>query len=74
MKRIGIFGWKTGENSFGITAPYFSFLESFNSTVEIITPSPEPRIDDLDLIVVPGGADVNPLNYGMVARDRKSVV
>lgn len=62
MKKIGIVGWKTGENSFGTTIPYLHYLSKFGS-VEILTPKQEIR-KDLDLLVLPGGKDVDPTRYG----------
>lgn len=60
-KRIGIFGWKTGANSFGITLPYYNLLTNFG-TVIIIEPNAE--IDpDLDLLVLPGGLDIPQQEY-----------
>jgi putative glutamine amidotransferase len=59
---IGVFGWKTGENSFGASLPYLNLMANYGN-VTVITPNEDidPRID---LIVVPGGADVDPLRYG----------
>jgi putative glutamine amidotransferase len=64
-KRIGIVGWKVGENSIGITQPYYEFFNYFGD-VEIL--SPNHRVRNLDLLVLPGGADVNPTRYGTVPR------
>jgi len=64
MKKIGIVGWKTGENSFGATLPYLNYLSKFGQ-VEIITPR-KGIIEGLDLLVLPGGADLNPSVYGEV--------
>lgn len=64
MKKIGIVGWKTGENSFGVTTPYLSYLSKFGQ-VEILTPR-KGIVKDLDLLVLPGGADLNPNSYGEV--------
>ncbi len=63
MKRIAIVGKKIGENSFGATVPYLSFFSRFG-TVEIITPG-SPRYD-IDLLVLPGGADVLSSNYNQI--------
>jgi putative glutamine amidotransferase len=62
MKKIGIVGWNIGDNSFGATKTYLNFLTHFGN-VQIITPQQEV-IKDLDLLVLPGGRDVNPLRYG----------
>lgn len=60
-KIIGIPGWKTGENSFGCTIPYLDFGNEYGS-VRILD------IDDfdagLDLLILPGGPDVDPSRYG----------
>lgn len=65
MQRIGIVGWKTGENSFGATLPYLNYLGAFGQ-VEILTPRGTESIPDVDLIIMPGGADVSPNLYGEV--------
>jgi len=62
MPIIGILGWKVGESSYGCTLPYIEFANQYGM-VRIITPQ-EPIDERLDLIIVPGGADVNPGRYG----------
>jgi gamma-glutamyl-gamma-aminobutyrate hydrolase PuuD len=62
MKRIGIVGWKTGDNSFGATVPYLRFFSQFG-VVEIIMPNETDIREDLDLLVLPGGPDVDPMRY-----------
>lgn len=62
-KKIGIPGWSLGDNSFGVTKPYLNFLSSFGQ-VEILTPRQDTV--DLDLLVLPGGADVSPNRYNNV--------
>jgi gamma-glutamyl-gamma-aminobutyrate hydrolase PuuD len=64
-KRIGIVGWKVGDNSIGITQPYYEFFNYFGD-VEIL--SPNHRVRNLDLLVLPGGGDVNPVRYGQAPR------
>lgn len=61
--RIGIVGWKVGDNSFGCTVPYMNLFSHFGD-VEIITPT--KRVRKLDLLVLPGGADINPSRYKAV--------
>lgn len=61
-KKIGIVGWKVGENSFGVTVPYAEYLSRLGELV-IIHPN-QDIIKDLDLLVLPGGADVDPTRYG----------
>lgn len=62
MKKIGIVAWGTGENSFGVTKPYLNFFSDFGM-VEMINPFDDFNIRDLDLLVLPGGPDVNPVRY-----------
>lgn len=59
-KKIGIVGWKS-ESFFGAGISYLEFISSFGTPV-IITPQMDMQ-DDLDLLVLPGGLDVN---YGQV--------
>ena len=61
IKKIGIVGHFVGPNSFGITKPYMDFFRHFGE-ISIITPW-EDHVRDLDLLVLPGGQDVNPLRY-----------
>ena len=61
-KKIGIVGWNTGDNSFGVTKAYMAFLASFG-IVCILSPEEDIRTD-LDLLVLPGGKDVDPTRYG----------
>jgi len=61
---IGIPGWKVSETGFGCAIPYLEFLNQYG-IVKILTLVNE--IDQsLDLLVIPGGADVNPLRYGAI--------
>ena len=61
MKKIGIVGHFVGPTTFGITKPYMSFLSHFGE-VSIISPW-ENDTRDIDLLVLPGGPDVDPLRY-----------
>lgn len=61
---IGIFGWKVGENSYGCSLPYIEFASQYGN-VRILTPT-EPIDERIDLIIIPGGVDINPLRYGQV--------
>lgn len=64
MKKIGIVGWSTGENSFGVTKPYIDWLSNFG-LVQIL--SPQQGIDEsLDLLVLPGGLDIAPQSMNQV--------
>lgn len=62
---IGIPGWLVGPNSFGIGLSYFEFLKRdlHCDDIRILSPS-SPIWSDLDLLVLPGGADINPSRYG----------
>ena len=64
MKKIGIVGWKTGENSFGVTLQYIDWLSNFG-IVHILSPQ-KGIVEDLDLLVLPGGADIAPQSFGEV--------
>ena len=64
-KQIAIFGWKIGDNSYGITLPYYDFFAYFGD-VNILSPVVEIDFEEFDLVVVPGGPDVNPATYGRV--------
>ena len=66
MKKIGIVGWKTGENSFGVSVPYIHWLSNFG-IVHILSPQ-KGIVEDLDLLVLPGGADIAPQSFGEVPR------
>lgn len=62
-KRIGIMAWKLGENSLGVTLPYFTFFSScFDADIEILVPN-QLEVKPLDLLVLPGGPDVDPNRY-----------
>lgn len=63
-KKIGIVGWNLGDNSFGVTKPYLTWLSQFGD-VEILTPK-KGIIADLDLLVLPGGLDIQPSTYNEV--------
>jgi len=61
MKKIAIPAWKLGEKSFGITVPYLEFFGMFGEVIPLL---PDSSIrEDIDLLVLPGGNDVNPLRY-----------
>lgn len=63
-KRIGVVGWNTGENSFGVTKPYIEWLSTFG-IVQILSPQ-EGIVDDLDLLILPGGLDIAPQSMNEV--------
>lgn len=63
-RKVGIPGWMVGENSFGITVAYGKYIQSFlNGEIHILSPEMAIR-EDLDMILLPGGSDVNPVRYG----------
>lgn len=65
MKKIGIVGWSTGDNSFGITKPYYEFINFFDAEPVILSPSKDIKTD-LDMLIIPGGPDVDPTRYNEI--------
>jgi gamma-glutamyl-gamma-aminobutyrate hydrolase PuuD len=63
-KIIGIPGWKVGDNSFGVTTPYLEFFSQYG-VVKILTPEEEVN-KDIDLLVLPGGADIDTNRYSSI--------
>ena len=61
IKKIAIVGHWTGQNSFGISKPYIQFWSHFGE-VSIISPF-EKHVRDVDLLVMPGGPDVDLYRY-----------
>jgi gamma-glutamyl-gamma-aminobutyrate hydrolase PuuD len=63
LKKIGIVAWKVGNNSFGITTAYYNFLSRFGTVIMV-----DGRVvrEDLDLLVLPGGADVDSFRYNQM--------
>jgi len=61
MKKIGIVAWGTSVNTFGVTTMYADFFSKFG-VVEMIMPN-ETEARDLDLLVLPGGPDVDTRRY-----------
>ncbi len=59
-RRILIPGWSLGDNAWGVTKPYLHYFSQFGQ-VEILTPRKD--VVNGDLLVLPGGADVNPHRY-----------
>lgn len=60
-KKIGIVGSSMGENSFGVQKTYLEMISKFGDPVIIM---PNDGLIDCDLLILPGGADVNPSVYG----------
>jgi putative glutamine amidotransferase len=63
-KKIGIVGWDVSAGCIGVTAPYLDWASYFG----------KPKIlyydeidNDVDIVVMPGGADVNSLRYGQAS-------
>jgi putative glutamine amidotransferase len=68
MLKIVCPGWKTGDNSFGITVPYYDFLSQYG---EVVILSPGQYVE-ADLLLLPGGLDVDPTSYGKIPSLRTS--
>lgn len=64
MSKIGIVGWKTSSDSFGASLPYLNYFSKFGK-VKIIMPGDDIDLS-LDLLVLPGGMDLNPSSYGEI--------
>jgi putative glutamine amidotransferase len=62
-KKILLPGWAVGEGSWGVTKPYLHYFSQFGQ-VEILTP--REGIEKGDLLVLPGGMDMNPNSYGQI--------
>jgi len=63
MKRIGIPGYRLGENSFGVGISYLEFISKFGKPV-IIMPQDINEPPKVDLLILPGGPDILPSTYG----------
>lgn len=55
MKKIGIVGWSTGDNSFGVSKPYLEHIKQYGTPIIL---SPDTFLPDLDLVILPGGKDI----------------
>jgi len=62
MKKIGVLGGLQG-NIFGITIPYYEYASKFGEVV-IINPLAEEIDENIDVLILVGGADLNPASYG----------
>lgn len=58
MKKIGVTAWKGSTDHFGISIPYAEYLSKFGQVIPIL-PS-NNILEDLDLLVLPGGPDLSP--------------
>jgi len=62
---IGIPGWLVGPNSFGVTTSYLEFIKNYFECTDLRILSPDsPIFSDLDVLLLTGGADINPERYG----------
>lgn len=61
--KIGLVGWKIGENSFGSTVAYMEYLALWG---DVLILPPSHSTFDVDLLVLPGGQDTLSSNYGQV--------
>ena len=61
-KRIGVVGWMTGPNSLGVTFAYADFIQQNFGELIIISPNSEDIVP-VDLLILPGGADVDTARY-----------
>jgi putative glutamine amidotransferase len=64
MKKIGICGYMIG-SAFGVGVSYMRFIDSLDGEAIILSPTSEIK-KDLDLLILPGGPDINPVRYGCV--------
>lgn len=64
-KIIGCPAWKIENDYFGIPLSYLIFLSKFGIP-RMILPSDVDNPPKVDLLVLPGGLDINPLTYGEV--------
>lgn len=60
-KRIGIPGWVIGDTTFGVKKAYLDFIAQFGKPV-ILAPG-NYELEQIDLLLLPGGADVMPSRY-----------
>jgi membrane dipeptidase len=61
-RKIAIVGWNVGDNSFGVTLAYIKYFSKLGD-VTIITPTETTVREGIDLLVLPGGPDVDPMRY-----------
>lgn len=63
-KLIGIPGWILGDSTFGVSKSYLAYIERFGKVL-ILTPGHD-EVEQVDLLILPGGKDVNPISYNAV--------
>lgn len=61
--KIGIPGWKLGENSFGCGVNHLDFISKFGDPKILF---PQDDNEDIDALYLPGGPDVSPSTYGQI--------
>jgi len=63
MKKVGLPFWKIG-GVFGATIPYLQFASKFGKIIPLM---PDHEIvEDLDLLILPGGADIEANRYEQI--------
>ncbi len=69
-KKIGIPCWQTSNDSMGISLPYLEYFGKFGTIIPLL---PNKDImEELDLVVLPGGADISSFIYEEVPNYRNS--
>jgi putative glutamine amidotransferase len=61
--KIGIPGWSTGPQSYGVSKTYLEYISTFGIPV-ILTPEIEVGDVEIDMLFLSGGPDLNPGLYG----------
>ena len=64
-KIIGIPGWMIEGKYFGVGVSYIDYISRFGTPL-IITPNMVENPPEVDMLYLPGGLDVNPMNYGAI--------
>lgn len=59
---VGILGHVVGD-AYGQNAPYIEFARDFGNVI-ILDAGMEEPMEDLDILILPGGRDVSPIRYG----------
>ena len=66
MQEIGIVGWQNdAKTHFGASNTYLEFISEFG-TPKILMPG--EKFKPVDLLILPGGLDINPASYGKAPR------